>query len=338
MHVLITGSAGFIGNALALRLVRSGVRVSGVDSMSHYYDVSLKRDRLARLDGVEGFAQHHVDIRDMEALSRVFADDPPDRVVHLAAQAGVRHSLEHPRDYVDTNLVGSFNVLELCRAHDVGHLVLASTSSAYGANDQYPFHETDRAAHPLTIYAATKLGAEMMAHSYAHLHHMPTTAVRFFTVYGPWGRPDMAPMLFAERMFGGRAIDVFNEGRMERDFTYIDDLVEGIARLLDTPPERGAPVSGIADSLSPVAPYRLVNIGNAAPVALMDFIGAMEDAVGRPARKNMMEMQRGDVVRTFARTELLQALTGFSPATDIRTGVSRFIDWYRDYYGHAPAA
>jgi UDP-glucuronate 4-epimerase len=331
MKVLITGIAGFIGQNLALRLLRAGHEVVGVDSITPYYDVSLKYDRLALLDPFERFTQHEIGLEDFEALSSIFATMKPDYVVHLAAQAGVRYSLENPRAYVDTNVIGSFNVIELCREHGVKHLVLASTSSAYGANDRYPFVETDKASFPLTIYAATKQASELIAHSHSHLHNIPTTVLRFFTVYGPWGRPDMAFFLFTKAMFEGRPIKVFNQGKMARDFTYVDDLTRSIELLLNVPPVAGQPVSD-TDSLSPVAPYRLVNIGNANPVPLMEFIAEIERAVGITAEKEMLPMQAGDVSKTFADSDLLEALTGYRPSTSVRDGVQAFVDWYRDYY------
>lgn len=332
MKVLITGTAGFIGQNLALRLLRAGHQVVGIDSITPYYDVSLKHDRLALLAPFEHFSQHEIGLEDFDAMSTVFVDFKPDQVVHLAAQAGVRYSLENPRAYVDTNVVGSFNVIELCREHSVKHVVLASTSSAYGANDHYPFVETDKASFPLTIYAATKQASELIAHSHSHLHNIPTTVLRFFTVYGPWGRPDMAFFLFTKAMFEGRPIKVFNEGKMARDFTYIDDLTRSIERLLDVPPVLGQPVCA-TDSLSPVAPYRLVNIGNADPVPLMDFIAEIERAVGVTAQKEMLPMQRGDVPKTYADSDLLEALINYRPSTSVRTGMQAFVDWYRDYYG-----
>lgn len=331
MRVLITGTAGFIGQNLALRLLQTGHDVVGVDSITPYYDVSLKQDRLARLDGFAGFTRHDIGVEDFSTLSEIFADAQPDYVVHLAAQAGVRYSLENPRAYVDTNVVGSFNIIELCRVHAVKHLVLASTSSAYGANDQYPFVETDKASFPLTIYAATKQASELIAHSHSHLYNIPTTVLRFFTVYGPWGRPDMAPFLFTKAMFDGDPIKVFNGGKMARDFTYIDDLTGAIDQLLAVPPVAGQPVCK-GDSLSPVAPYRLVNIGNADPVPLMDFIAEIERAIGVIAIKDMFPMQPGDVQKTYANSDLLYALTGNRPSTPIRVGVQAFVDWYRDYY------
>lgn len=331
MKVLITGTAGFIGQNLALRLLRAGHSVFGVDSVTDYYDVSLKRDRLAALRPFDRFTASETMLEDVDALSGDFARFNPDRVVHLAAQAGVRYSLENPRAYVNTNVVGSFNVIELCREHDVNHLVIASTSSAYGANETYPFVETDRAAFPLTIYAATKQASELIAHSHSHLHDIPTTVLRFFTVYGPWGRPDMAPHLFTRAMFAGDPIKVFNEGRMARDFTFVDDLTKAIDLLLGVPPVRGEPISD-GDSLSPVAPYRLVNIGNADPVPLMTFIQEIERAVGVTALKQMLPMQAGDVPKTYADSDLLEQLTGYRPATPLREGVTAFVDWYRDYY------
>lgn len=331
MKVLVTGAAGFIGNELSLRLVKEGHEVTGVDCFSDYYDVSLKRDRVKRLDAYDNFRMHEVKVEDEAAMTMAFRDSTPDVVVHLAAQAGVRYSLEHPREYISSNIVGSFNVIELARQHETKHLVLASTSSAYGANQKFPFEETDPAPHPLTIYAASKLSSELIAHSHSHLYGTPTTLLRFFSVYGPWGRPDMAFFLFTNRIFKGEPIDVYNHGDLMRDFTYIDDLVEAIRRLIDTPPVAGQPVMR-NDSLSPVAPYRLVNIGHAAPVRLMDYIEAIEHAIGKKAVKNMLDMQPGDVKQTYADVSLLQALTGYVPTTDVQRGIESFVDWYRSYY------
>ena len=331
MKVLITGSAGFIGHNLARRLLAQSFEVVGVDAFTPYYDIKLKQDRCAELDIQNCFARYDLQIEDFDALKSVFEAEKPDAIVHLAAQAGVRYSLECPRAYVDTNVVGSFNIIDLAKKYKVRHLVMASTSSAYGANTKFPFQETDPSPHPLTIYAATKLASELMAHSHSHLYGTPTTMLRFFTVYGPWGRPDMAPFLFTDRIFRGAPIDVFNQGKMERDFTYIDDLTQGIALLLETPPCRDKRVCE-NDSLSPVAPHRLVNIGNAEPVALMDFIKAIEINVGKPAVMNMMGMQPGDVTKTYADSSLLKTLTGFQPSTQIKEGVKAFVDWYRDYY------
>jgi UDP-glucuronate 4-epimerase len=332
MKVLITGAAGFIGHNLAKRLLAAGHDVIGLDLMTAYYDVQLKRDRLAELDGHSNFQMHEIALEDFDAVSLLFATTKPDIVIHLAAQAGVRYSLEHPRAYVETNVVGSFNIIELCRIHPVQHLILASTSSAYGANDDYPFVETDKASFPLTIYAATKQASELIAHSHSHLNDIPTTVLRFFTVYGPWGRPDMAPFLFTDAIAKDEPIKVFNEGRMARDFTYIDDLSQSIERLMDCAPERGVPVSE-TDSLSPVAPYRLVNIGNADPVPLMDFIAEIERALGKKADKIMMPMQPGDVTKTYANSDLLETLTGYRPQTSIGEGINAFVDWYLRYYG-----
>ncbi len=332
MKILITGTAGFIGNNLALRMLREGHEVAGVDAVTPYYDVQLKRDRLKRLEAFDSFTPYEIYLEDMDAMVAAFDAFKPDRVVHLAAQAGVRYSLENPRAYVDTNVTGSFNVIELCKQHSVEHLLLASTSSAYGANDVYPFNETDRAAFPLTIYAATKQASELIAHSHSHLFGTPTTVVRFFSVYGPWGRPDMALFLFTSAMFENRPIDVYNHGQMIRDFTYVDNLTKAIQLLVDEPPVKGEPRTDVQDSLSPVAPYRLVNIGNADPVPLMDFIEEIEKNIGVKAEKNMMDMQPGDVPKTFANSDLLEALTGYRPSGNIQDGVKAFVDWYRDYY------
>jgi len=331
MRILVTGAAGFIGSELALQLAREGHEVTGVDCFSAYYDVNLKRDRVKRLLGFPNFRMHEIRVEDETAMTAAFRDAAPDIVAHLAAQAGVRYSLEHPRDYISSNIVGSFNVIELARQHRIKHLVIASTSSAYGANQKFPFEETDPAPHPLTIYAATKLSSELIAHSHSHLYGTPTTLLRFFSVYGPWGRPDMAFFLFTDRIFKGLPIDVYNHGDLMRDFTYIDDLVEAIRRLIDTPPVAGEPATR-NDSLSPVAPYRLVNIGHAAPVRLMDYIEAIESAIGKTAVKNMLDMQPGDVKQTYADVSLLEALTGYAPTTNVEVGIRAFVDWYRSYY------
>jgi UDP-glucuronate 4-epimerase len=331
MKILVTGAAGFIGSELALRLLQEGHDVTGVDNFSDYYDVQLKRDRTKRLEAYEGFEMCEIGVEHFDAMTTVFEAFQPECVVHLAAQAGVRYSLSHPRAYIQANIVGSFNVIELSRLHDVQHLVMASTSSAYGANQKFPFEETDAAPHPLTIYAATKQSSELIAHSHAHLYGVPTTMLRFFSVYGPWGRPDMAFFLFTQKIFAGEPIDVFNHGDLLRDFTYIDDLVEGIRRLMDTPPALGE-TANRTDSLSPVAPYRLVNIGNSTPVKLMDYIEAIERHIGREAKKNRVDMQPGDVKQTYADVTLLKDLTGYTPSTDIDTGIAKFVDWYRNYY------
>lgn len=328
---LVTGTAGFIGYHVAERLLADGWLVTGVDGMTPYYDVALKRARHDRLRRSNAFVAHEIMLEDEEALARAFDETAPDVVVHLAAQAGVRYSLENPRAYVDANLVGTFNVMEGVRRHAPAHFLLASTSSVYGANEDMPFGETDRADHPLTLYAATKKATETMAHSYAHLWKLPTTAFRFFTVYGPWGRPDMALFKFVRATLAGEPIEVYGEGRMQRDFTYIDDLVEGIVRLIDAPPVEGAPV-GPMDSLSPAAPWRVVNVGGGQPVGLMPFIETIERALGMEANKIMLPMQKGDVTATFAKADLLEALTGFRPATSVEEGVQRFVAWYREHY------
>jgi UDP-glucuronate 4-epimerase len=333
-RILVTGTAGFIGFHLARRLIEAGHFVTGVDNLSPYYDVRLKEARHALLSQSNLFRKHMLDICDAPALRKIVEDDRTDIVIHLAAQAGVRYALEHPDAYVQTNVVGTFNILELCRAIQPRHVLIASTSSAYGANAAMPFRETDRSAHPLTIYAATKGAAELMSHSYAHLWRIPTTVFRFFTVYGPWGRPDMAYFKFVDAILAGRPIDVYNHGDLERDFTYVDDLVEGIVRLIDCAPEIGKPVSA-CDSLSPVAPWRLVNIGRGEPVRLLDFIGEIEKCLGRKAELRMLDMQPGDAPKTFASAELLQALTGYRPATPLSVGMKAFVEWHRAHMGEA---
>lgn len=330
---LITGTAGFIGFHLARRLLSEGLLVTGIDGMTTYYDVNLKRSRHTILARSNAFAAREFMLEDDAVLQATFDECAPDIVVHLAAQAGVRYSLEHPRAYIDANLVGTFNVMEGVRRLAPAHFLLASTSSVYGANVDMPFRETQRADHPLTLYAATKKATEAMTHSYAHLWNIPTTVFRFFTVYGPWGRPDMALFKFVRTTLAGEPIDVYGEGRMARDFTYIDDLVEAITRLVDAPPVVGEPVAAF-DTLSPAAPFRVVNIGGGNPVGLMAFINAMERALGRTAEKHMLPMQRGDVPSTTAGHELLEVLTGFRPQISVDEGVSRFVAWYRDHYGH----
>lgn len=335
-RALITGSAGFIGFHLARRLLQAGWQVTGYDALTPYYDVTLKEARHAILKDHAGFAEVIADLLDMDALSAAVEAAQPDTIIHLAAQAGVRHSLEAPRTYLDTNITGSFNVIEAARAAGVRHLMMASTSSAYGANSDMPYRETDRAAHPMSLYAATKIAGEAVAHSQAHLHGLPITQFRFFTVYGPWGRPDMALFKFVRAMLAGEAIDIYNMGEMLRDFTYVDDLVTALERLIDVVPGRGKAVEG--DSLSPVAPYRVLNIGNANPVPLMDFVTEVERALGMEADKNFLPMQPGDVPATWADTGLLRALVGDVPATPVSEGVPRFVEWYRRYYGRSGAA
>jgi UDP-glucuronate 4-epimerase len=333
MRFLVTGTAGFVGFHLAKRLLDDGHDVVGIDGMTPYYDVELKKQRHKMLRARNKFQAHEFMLEDARTLGELFASQPFDVVIHLAAQAGVRYSLENPRAYIDANVIGTFNVLEMCRAHPVKHLLLASTSSVYGGNTKMPFAENDRTDHPLTLYAATKKATELMAHSYAHLWSIPTTAFRFFTVYGPWGRPDMALFKFTDGILKGRPIDIYNNGKMTRDFTYIDDLVEAIVRLVAVIPT--APVgAGLTDddSLSPVAPFRVVNIGGGAPVELLAFIEEIEKSLGKKAVRNYMPMQMGDVPRTVASADLLQKLTGFKPTTPVSTGVTNFVTWFREYY------
>lgn len=327
----VTGSAGFIGYHLCQRLLADGWQVLGLDSISDYYDIRLKQRRHAMLSQSPGFRAVEGLLEAPGLVRGLVEEFRPDVIVHLAAQAGVRYSIDAPRSYVDANLIGTFEVLEAARAVPPQHMLLASTSSAYGANTEMPYAEVHKADHQMSFYAATKKATEAMAHSYAHLYDLPTSMFRFFTVYGPWGRPDMALFKFTRAILNGEPIEVYNHGDMRRDFTYIDDLVEGIVRLIDAVPGRQA--AGSFDSLSPVAPWRVVNIGNGAPVQLMDFVAAIEAATGRVAQKNMLPMQPGDVPATWADATLIEALTGALPRTDIGVGVQRFVDWYRDYYG-----
>ncbi len=332
--VLVTGSAGFIGFHLCQRLLADGFTVLGVDNLSDYYDVALKERRQAMLLQSPGFSVVNDSVESPGLLQRLFDDFRPDIVVHLAAQAGVRWSIENPRAYLDSNIRGTFELLEAARAFPPAHLLLASTSSAYGANTVMPYVETARADHQMSFYAATKKAGESMAHSYAHLFDLPVTMFRFFTVYGPWGRPDMALFKFTLAILAGEPIDVYNYGHMRRDFTYVSDLVQGIRLLIDVAPVR--PADGLVpegDSLSPVAPWRVVNIGNGEPVELDEFIAAVEQVTGRTALRNLMPMQPGDVPATWADTGLLQRLTGYAPRTQVADGVRAFVDWYRVYYG-----
>lgn len=333
--VLITGSAGFIGYHLCERLLREGWTVVGLDALTDYYEVTLKQRRHAMLAEHEAFTPIVARLEDPGRLSRIMQDHCPDVVVHLAAQAGVRHSIDFPEDYVTANMTGVFRLLEAVRANPVTHLLMASTSSVYGANTRMPYRETDKADSQMSFYAATKKANEAMAHSYAHLYDIPTTMFRFFTVYGPWGRPDMAHFKFTKAILQGEPIDVYNHGKMRRDFTYIDDLVEALLRLFPIAPERPADPAEIVegDSLSTVAPFRIVNIGNSQPIELMDYIKAIEAAIGREATKNFCDMQSGDVPATYADISLLRRLTGFSPQTNVVDGVAKFVDWYREYYG-----
>ncbi|MGJ8625247.1 MAG: GDP-mannose 4,6-dehydratase [Yoonia sp.] len=329
--VLVTGSAGFIGYHLSKLLLSEGFDVVGFDAMTDYYDVRLKERRQAALLQSGNFRAVNDRLENDGVLMDLVALEKPDFVVHLAGQAGVRYSIDEPRSYVDANIIGTFNLLEAVRATPVKHLLLASTSSAYGSNTKMPYTETDKADTQMSFYAATKKSNEVMAHSYAHLYDIPTTMFRFFTVYGPWGRPDMALFKFTKAVLNGDPIDVYNHGDMSRDFTYVTDLVRGIQLLLNAVPERLDEVPE-GDSLSPVAPHRIVNIGNGEPVQLMAFIEAIEKALGQPATKNFMDMQPGDVPATWADGALLQSLTGYTPKTDVETGVQAFVDWYRDYY------
>jgi UDP-glucuronate 4-epimerase len=331
MKFLVTGSAGFIGFHLARRLLEEGHAVAGIDAMVPYYDPRLKQARHDLLARHTGFRPHILDIADPGALRPVLEAEAPEVVVHLAAQAGVRYALEHPESYIHSNVVGTSVLLEACRAHPLRHLLMASTSSAYGANARMPFRETDAVATPLNIYAATKLATEHLGHSHAHLWRQPVTVFRFFTVYGPWGRPDMAFFKFTDAILRDRPIDIYNHGRMERDFTFVDDLVEAITRLVGVVPEAGKPAAA-CDSLSPVAPFRVVNIGNARPVRLLDFIAEIERATGRQARRNMMDMQPGEVQKTWSDTTLLHALTGYRPSTEVAAGMDAFVTWCRQYY------
>ncbi|MEG3152163.1 NAD-dependent epimerase [Sphingomonas sp. ZT3P38] len=331
MRFLITGTAGFIGYHLAKRLLDDGHFVTGFDGVTDYYDVRLKEARLAKLAAKQNFRFVKGMLEEQTQLQHAADLGEPEVIIHLAAQAGVRYSIEAPRTYIDSNLVGSWAVLELARHLQPKHLLLASTSSVYGANVEMPFSETHRADEPLSLYAATKKGMEAMAHSYAHLFGVPTTTFRFFTVYGPWGRPDMALFKFVDAVLKGKPIDVYGHGKMARDFTYVDDLVEAIARLVDVVPDESNRVAEI-DTLSHVAPSRVVNIAGGQPTPLMDFIATMEECLGRKATLNLMEMQAGDVPATFADPSLLKALTGFTPATGVREGVGAFVDWYRQFY------
>jgi UDP-glucuronate 4-epimerase len=332
--VCVTGAAGFIGFHLAARLLDRGDEVCGLDNLSDYYDVNLKQARLRQLGGRPGFRFVKGDLADRELVARLFAEEKFDAVVNLAAQPGVRYSLQNPYAYVDANLVGFVNVLEGCRHNGVKHLVFASSSSVYGANTRMPFSVHDNVDHPVSLYAATKKANELMAHTYSSLFCLPTTGLRFFTVYGPWGRPDMALFLFTRALLEGRPIDVYNEGRMQRDFTYIDDIVEGVVRVIDRVPVPNPAWSGAApDPASSFAPYRLYNIGNHAPVELLRFIEVLEECVGREAVKNFLPIQGGDVPATWADVDDLVRDTGFCPATPIEEGIPRFVTWYRDYYG-----
>ena len=333
MPVLVTGAAGFIGFHLCLRLLRQGLEVVGLDNLNDYYCVELKRDRRAQLEVFATFTFAEQHLEDERAMQALFRSRPFDCVIHLAAQAGVRYSLDNPRAYISSNVNGFMNILESCRQAQTAQLIYASSSSVYGMNTQLPFSVHDNVDHPVSLYAATKKANELMAHTYSHLYGLATSGLRFFTVYGPWGRPDMALFLFTRAILNGEPIKVFNAGRMQRDFTYIDDIVEGIVRLIDkpaTPDERWNPDR--PDPGSSSAPYRLFNIGNNNPVALMDFIAALENALGMPAKKDFLPLQPGDVPATFADIEALADYVDYRPTTPIETGIGRFVDWYRDYF------
>ena len=333
MHVMITGAAGFIGSTLAKRLLERGDKVTGVDNLNDYYDVSLKEARLARLTSSSHFSFIKADIADRDVMSALFAGNAFDSVVNLAAQAGVRYSIENPAAYIDANLVGFGNILEGCRHNGIGHLVYASSSSVYGSNTKLPFSEKDNVDHPISLYAASKKANELMAHAYAHLYGLPATGLRFFTVYGPWGRPDMALFKFTKGILEGQPIPVYNRGQMVRDFTYVDDIVEGVTRVLDQPPGKGEGVNEPDRSAS--APWRIYNIGNSTRVQLMDYIRALEKALGRKATLELLPMQDGDVPATQADVSALESDFGYRPQVGVEEGIKRFVEWYRSYYSKA---
>ena len=333
MKILVTGAAGFIGMATALRLLARGDEVVGLDNLNDYYDVNLKESRLARLTPHTSFRFVKLDVADRLGMEQLFAVEKFDRVIHLAAQAGVRYSLQNPHAYIDSNLVGFTNILEGCRHAKVQHLVYASSSSVYGGNAKMPFSEHDSVDHPVSLYAATKKANELMAHTYSHLYGLPTTGLRFFTVYGPWGRPDMALFLFTKAILEGRPINVFNHGNMQRDFTFIDDIVEGVIRVLDRVPAPDPSYDAVqSDPATSSAPYRVFNIGNSDPVPLLDFIACIENALGKTAEKNLLPLQDGDVPATYANTDALRDWVGFVPGTPVQDGINQFVAWYRAYY------
>jgi UDP-glucuronate 4-epimerase len=335
-NVLVTGAAGFIGSQLSKRLLDNGINVVGLDNLNPYYSVKLKEDRLAQLEGHPRFTFARLDLADRAGMERLFAANRFDVVVNLAAQAGVRYSLKNPQAYIEANIVGFTNILEGCRHHGVKHLVFASSSSVYGANTKMPFSVHDNVDHPVSLYAASKKANELMAHTYSHLYGLPCTGLRFFTVYGPWGRPDMALFLFTDAILKGRPIQVFNHGRMQRDFTYIDDIVEGVVRVMGRLPVPNPAWSGDRpDPGTSYAPYKIYNIGNNQPVELNTFIATIESVLGRTAQKEFLDMQPGDVPATYADVDDLMADVGFKPATPIREGIERFVAWYKSYYGLA---
>lgn len=334
MKILVTGAAGFIGSFVSRKLLDRGDTVVGLDNLNDYYDVELKRNRLKQFEGRNGFSFVKLDLADQAGMAELFAREKFDRVINLAAQAGVRYSLENPQAYVSSNLTGFVNVLEGCRHTNVQHLTYASSSSVYGANESLPFSVHDNVDHPVSLYAASKKANELMAHTYSHLFNLPTTGLRFFTVYGPWGRPDMALFLFTRKILAGQPVDIFNNGQHSRDFTYIDDIVEGVVRVSDKVATSNPDWSGVKpDPGTSKAPYRIYNIGNNNPVELLDFIAAIEKALGKKAIRNLLPMQPGDVERTYANVDDLVADVGFKPATTIEDGIARFIDWYKGYYG-----
>lgn len=328
MKILVTGVAGFVGYHLARRLLDDGMQVYGIDNLNNYYDVGLKRDRLEQLQLLPDFTFQLLDLSDRPHMTKLFRDHAFDRVVHLAAQAGVRYSIENPSAYIDSNLVGFTNILEGCRHSKIPHLVFASSSSVYGANTKVPFAVTDNVDHPISLYAATKKANELMAHTYSHLYNLPTTGLRFFTVYGPWGRPDMAYFKFVKAIAEGRSIDVYNFGDMQRDFTYIDDVIEGVVRVMERIPQSNDLLNNAANK----APYKIYNIGNNAPVNLLKFIEVIESEMGIPAKKNFLPLQPGDVLSTYADVNELMQDVGFKPSTPIETGIKNFVQWYRAYY------
>ena len=333
MKVLITGTAGFIGSNVAGKLLARGDEVIGLDNLNDYYDVELKKARLERISAHSGFTDVRMDLEDRDGVAKLFADHKPDRVVHLAAQAGVRYSLVNPHAYADSNLIGTLNILEGCRHNDVEHLVYASSSSVYGANTKMPFSVHDNVDHPVSVYAASKKAHELMAQTYSHLYNLPTTGLRFFTVYGPWGRPDMALFMFTKNILEGKPIDVFNYGKCRRDFTYIDDIVEGVIRTMDNVAAPNPDWSGDdPDTGTSYAPFKVYNIGNNQPVELLRFIEIIEEKLGMKAEKNMMPLQPGDVPATYANVDDLMNDVGFKPATSIEEGIGNFVDWYREYY------
>lgn len=333
MKILVTGSAGFIGQALSIKLLERGDEVIGVDNLNNYYDVNLKQARLQKLLGYDKFSDHRISLEDGSAIAELFKKHQPERVVNLAAQAGVRYSLENPQAYVSSNIAGFVNILEACRHNHVEHLVYASSSSVYGANTRMPFSVHNNVDHPVSLYAATKKANELMAHTYSHLFRLPTTGLRFFTVYGPWGRPDMALFIFTRKILAGEPIDVFNFGNHRRDFTYIDDIVEGVIRTLDhVAPPNPAWNGDTPDAATSAAPYRLYNIGSNSPVELLRYITVLEDCLGKKAIKNLLPLQPGDVPDTYADVDALIADVDYKPATRIEQGVANFVNWYRDFY------